>query len=213
MIRVAIAEDNVFLSKSLVDNLSTLDDVKLKHVSSNGEKLLEQLQIDSQVDVILMDIEMPKMDGIATTAEVSRLYPQIKIIMLTVFEDDESLFNAIQAGANGYMLKDESLQKIHAGMKDVLDGGAPMTGSIAMRTLKLLRSQETAPSKVKEYDLTKREKEILEHLCQGQTYTEIAENLIISPKTVRKHIENVYQKLEVHSKLDAVTVARNNRLV
>lgn len=213
MIRLAIAEDNVFLSKSLVDNLASFPDIKVKHVASNGVELLSLLAEDPMVDAVLMDIEMPNMDGISCTLQLHQKYPQIKIIMLTVFEDDDNLFRAIQAGASGYMIKDEPVEKIYDAIKDVLSGGAPMSSVIALKTLRLLRDRVDEVHPPKEYHLTKRETQILEQLCQGKTYTEIADNLIISPKTVRKHIENVYTKLEVHSKLEAVDLARRNRLV
>ena len=213
MIRVAIAEDNVFLARDLVENLESDDSYKLKHNAENGQLLLAKLESDPLVDVVLMDIEMPKLNGIEATRILKSKYPQIKVIMLTVFDDDQNIFDAIRAGANGYMLKDEPFERISKAMTEVLDGGAPMTGAIALKTLKLLQSASIDVQPEHDYRLSKRETDVLEQLCKGLTYQEIAENLIISPSTVRKHIENVYTKLNVHSKLEAVELAKKNRLV
>ncbi len=213
MIKVALAEDNVFLGQNMMDQLSSVPHVQFKFWAMNGQSLLDQLSKGELVDLIIMDIEMPVMDGISATAEVTKLYPHIKVMMSTVFDDDDNLFNAIKAGANGYLLKDEPIEKVLQSMTEVLEGGAPMTSSIAMRTLKLLRAHPTELEPIKEFNLTSRETEILEQLCQGLGYNQIAENLIISPKTVRKHIENVYGKLNVHSKMDALKVAQKNRLI
>ncbi|MGB0850245.1 MAG: LuxR C-terminal-related transcriptional regulator [Bacteroidia bacterium] len=208
-----MAEDNAFLARDLIESVNADDRFKLKHVSSNGEEVLQNLELDSMVDLILMDIEMPKLNGIEATRKLKSLYPQIKVIMLTVFDDDQNIFDAIRAGANGYMLKDEPFDKIADGMFEVLNGGAPMTGSIALKTLKLLQSAEVEMSSIEDYKLSKREVDVLEQLCQGLTYQEIAQNLNISAGTVRKHIENIYSKLNVHSKLEAVQLAQKQRLV
>ncbi len=213
MIRVALAEDNVFLAKSVQDILNDDERIELKFWATNGLDLLEKLQQNSMIDVIIMDIEMPQMNGIDATKEICSKYPQIKVLMSTVFDDDDNLFNAIQAGASGYLLKDESGVTLVKSIQDVLEGGAPMSPSVASKTLKLLRAQPISIEPAKNYNLTNRETEILEQLCQGLSYNRIAENLIISPKTVRKHIENVYFKLNVHSKMEALKVAQKNRLI
>ena len=213
MIKVALAEDNVFLGQNMMDQLSSFPNIQFKFWAQNGQSLLDQLSKGDLVDLIIMDIEMPVMDGIQATAEVSQNYPHVKVMISTVFDDDDNLFNAIKAGANGYLLKDEPIEKVLQSINEVMDGGAPMTSSIAMRTLKLLRAQPTELEPIKEFSLTGRETEILEQLCKGLSYNQIAENLIISPKTVRKHIENVYGKLNVHSKLEALKIAQKNRLV
>ena len=213
MIKVALAEDNVFLGQNMMDQLSSFPNIQFKFWAQNGQSLLDQLSKGDLVDLIIMDIEMPVMDGIQATAEVSQNYPHVKVMISTVFDDDDNLFNAIKAGANGYLLKDEPIEKVLQSINEVMDGGAPMTSSIAMRTLKLLRAHPAELEPIKEFNLTGRETEILEQLCKGLSYNQIAENLIISPKTVRKHIENVYGKLNVHSKLEALKIAQKNRLV
>lgn len=212
-IRIAIAEDNSFLLKAILEKLSFYPDLEVKFHAFNGQEFLEKLEQDSNIQVILMDIEMPKMNGIETVAQVSQKYPQIKTIMLTVFDDDENIFRSIQAGANGYFLKEVDPPTLYQGIQDTLDGGAAMTPSIALKALKLLRNPPSFEEPKEELSLTKRETEILEQIAKGLNYNQIGENLFISPKTVRKHIENIYQKLQVHSKLEAVQKAVKNRII
>ncbi|SHO62095.1 response regulator transcription factor [Algoriphagus zhangzhouensis] len=212
-IKVAIAEDNSFLLKAVLEKLSFYPDVEVKFSGSNGQEFLEKLEKDPNVQVVLMDIEMPKMTGIEAVSKISQLYPQIKTIMLTVFDDDENIFRSIQAGANGYFLKEVDPPTLYQGILDTLDGGAAMTPSIALKTLKLLRNPPSFDEPKEEISLTKREIEILEQIAKGLNYNQIGENLFISPKTVRKHIENIYQKLQVHSKLEAVQKAVKNRII
>ncbi|WP_026956007.1 response regulator [Algoriphagus vanfongensis] len=212
-IRIAIAEDNSFLLKAILEKLSFYPDLEVKFHALNGQEFLEKLEQDSNIQVILMDIEMPKMTGIETVAQVSQKYPQIKTIMLTVFDDDENIFRSIQAGANGYFLKEVDPPTLYQGIQDILDGGAAMTPSIALKALKLLRNPPSFEEPKEELSLTKRETEILEQIAKGLNYNQIGENLFISPKTVRKHIENIYQKLQVHSKLEAVQKAVKNRII
>lgn len=213
MIRIAVAEDNIFLARTLLDTLESNPDIKVKTVAGNGAELMDYLANDSIVDLILMDIEMPVMNGVEATKMVTTNYPHIKVMMLTVFDDDENLFNAICAGANGYLLKDESADRLMEGIHEILSGGAPMTASIALKALRLLRHRPETVEQAEDFQLTDRETQVLEQLCKGLSYSQIAENLIISPKTVRKHIENVYAKLNAHSKLEALEIARKNRLI
>lgn len=212
MIKIGLAEDNVFLGKNMSDVLSNTPNYTFKFWAKNGQEVIDQLQEDSNLDVILMDIQMPILNGIEATREINSRYPHIKVLVSTVFDDDDNLFQAILAGASGYLLKDESVEVLYKSIDEMLDGGAPMSPTIAMRALKLLRNPPKETSEVQDFELTKRETEILEHLCHGLSYNQIADNLIISPKTVRKHIENIYQKLNVHSKMDALKVAQKNRL-
>lgn len=212
-IRIAIAEDNSFLLKAILEKLSFYPDLEVKFHAFNGQEFLEKLEQDSNIQVILMDIEMPKLNGIETVAQVSQKYPQIKTIMLTVFDDDENIFRSILAGANGYFLKEVDPLTLYQGIQDTLDGGAAMTPSIALKALKLLRNPPSFQEPKEELSLTKRETEILEQIAKGLNYNQIGENLFISPKTVRKHIENIYQKLQVHSKLEAVQKAVKNRII
>ncbi|WP_397444513.1 response regulator [Polaribacter sp. R77954] len=215
-LKICIAEDNYFLTKAIKEKLSFFDDITVKFDAKNGAELIGKLEENHNVDVILMDIQMPVMDGIKATELVKNKYPQIKIIMLTVVDDDEYVFNAIKAGANGYLLKEIDPEKLHKSILEVTKGGAPMTPSIALKTLNLLRNPEfTATINTTESDikLTKRETEILIQLSKGLNYNSISNNLNVSPSTVRKHIENIYKKLQVHSKVEAVMKAKKSNLI
>lgn len=215
MIKIGIAEDNDFLAESIKEKLALFGNaVNYKFRGNNGRSLLSKLEEDSNVDLILMDIEMPLMNGIEATEIVKSKYPQIKVIMLTVFDDEENIFRAIQAGADGYLLKDESPKVVFDSILEMMDGGAPMSPSIAAKALKLLRNPLVLESKSsKDYSLSKREVEVLEQLCKGLDYKSIAENLFISSGTVRKHIENIYGKLHVNNKVEAINLANKERLV
>ncbi|MFY0602890.1 MAG: response regulator transcription factor [Flavobacteriaceae bacterium] len=214
-LKVCIAEDNYFLVKTIKEKLSFFDDIVIKFHANNGAELVGKLEENSNVDVVLMDIQMPEMDGIRATEIIKNKYPQIKVIMLTVLDDDNYVFEAIKAGANGYLLKEVNAENLYKSIQEVINGGAPMTPSIALKTLNLLRNPLISNEKqdVEKIKLSKRETEILIQLSKGLNYQEIAENLIISPSTVRKHIENIYKKLHVHNKLEAVLKAQKNNLI
>ena len=214
-IKIAIADDNSFLIKMVEEKLSFFDDLKVSFIALNGSVLLEKLHDNHNIDVILMDIEMPVINGIEATEIVKQKYPHIKIIMLTVFDNDENIFNAIKAGADGYLLKEVNPKDLYNGIKETIIGGAAMNPSIAMKTLKLLRNPINI-NVIKEQEdikLTKRETEVLEQLSKGLSYNLIADNLILSTGTIRKHIENIYKKLQVHNKLEAVQKAKKNNLI
>ena len=212
--KIAIIDDNSFLISSIKEKLSFFEEIQVKYTANNGADLLEKLDKDHNLDALLMDIEMPVLNGIETTLAVKQKYPQIKIIMLTVFDNDENIFNAIKAGADGYLLKDVNPHELFNGIVDTLNGGAAMNPSIALKTLKLLRNPVDFKDVSKdEINLTNREVEVLEQLSKGLSYKVIADNLFLSPSTVRKHIENIYSKLQVHSKLEAVQKARRNNLI
>jgi DNA-binding NarL/FixJ family response regulator len=215
MIKIGIAEDNDFLAESIKDKLELFGNaVNYKFRGNNGRSLLSKLEEDSNVDLILMDIEMPLMNGIEATEMVKAKYPQIKVIMLTVFDDEENIFRAIQAGADGYLLKDETPKVVFDSILEIMDGGAPMSPSIGAKALKLLRNPLVLANKsAEDYLLSKREVEVLQQLCKGLDYKSIAENLFISAGTVRKHIENIYGKLHVNNKVEAINLANKERLV
>lgn len=215
MIKIAIVDDNTFLNHAIKEKLSFFEDVSVKHTSLNGSDLLTKLQEDHRLDLILMDIEMPVLNGIETTQVVKQKYPHIKIIMLTAFDNDEHIFNAIKAGADGYLMKEINPKDLYEGILETLNGGAAMNPSIAMKTLKLLRNPMDIqnPSDKKDISLSSREVEVLEQLSKGLSYTIIADHLFISPSTVRKHIENIYKKLQVHSKIEAVQKAKRYNII
>ncbi len=215
MIKIALVDDNSFLIKTTQEKLSFFEDFSTKFVAIDGLDLLEKLDKNHNIDLILMDIEMPKMNGVLATQAVKQKYPQIKVIMLTVFDNDENIFNAIKAGADGYLLKEVNPRDLHQGILETMNGGATMTPSIAMKTLKLFRNPidfEVVHEK-EAVNLTSREIEVLEQLAKGLKYNDIASNLFLSNGTVRKHVENIYNKLKVHNKLEAISKAKNNNLI
>lgn len=214
--KIAIAEDNHFLMKAIEEKLSFFEEIEIKITAKNGAELLGKLEENHLIDVILMDIQMPEMDGIRATELVKKNHPQIKVIMLTVVDDDEYVFRAIKSGANGYLLKEISPDKLQKSIVEVMNGGAPMTPSIALKTLNLLRKPELHFDDGKEQEdiaLSKRETEILTQVSKGLNYQKIADNLVISPSTVRKHIENIYRKLQVHNKMEAVQKAQKKNII
>lgn len=214
-IKIAIADDNSFLINMVMEKLSFFEDLNVKFTALNGSQLISKLDENHNIDLILMDIEMPVLNGIEATEKVKQKYPHIKIIMLTVFDNDENIFNAIKAGADGYLLKEVNAKDLCNGIIETLNGGAAMNPSIAMKTLKLLRNPIEIDNDEAQEDikLTNREVEVLEQLSKGLSYSLIADNLILSTGTVRKHIENIYKKLQVHNKLEAVQKAKKNNLI
>ena len=213
--KIAITEDNFFLAKAVQEKLSLYEEFKIKFFADNGKDLIQKLEKDANVDLILMDIEMPLMNGIFATEFVKNRYPQIKILILTVFDNDENIFNAIKAGADGYLLKETSPQELQRSIVEVLEGGAAMSPSIAFKTLKLLRNPQEFENKKceEEIKLSPREIEVLQQLSRGLNYNIIAQNLFLSPSTIRKHIENIYTKLQVHNKLEAIEKAKTSRTI
>jgi len=215
-IKIAIAEDNDFLATSIKEKLELFEnDIEFKFRGKNGKDFIQKLDDDHNIDIILMDIEMPIMNGISATEIIREKYPQIKTIMLTVFDDDENIFNSIQAGAMGYLLKDETPDTLLNGIKMVLDGGASMSPIIAAKSLEILRNPKRIANidANEDFSLTKREIEVLNQISQGLDYNQISENLFISPSTVRKHIENIYKKLQVNNKMKAVKKALKHKII
>lgn len=212
-VRIAIVDDNTFLIKAVAEKLSFFEDLEVRYTAMHGEELIVNLEENHNIDLILMDIEMPIMNGIEATFKVKQKYPHIKIIMLTVFDNDENIFNAIKAGADGYLLKEINAGDLHSGILETLNGGAAMNPSIALKTLKLLRNPFVEERETEGIKLTTREVEVLEQLSKGLSYNAVAENLYLSTGTIRKHIENIYRKLQVHNKLEAVQKAKRNNII
>ncbi|MCG2610632.1 response regulator transcription factor [Flavobacterium sp. SM15] len=214
-IKIAIADDNLFLIQTVVEKLSFFEDLEVSFYAISGQELLEKFERNSLVDLVLMDLEMPLMNGIEATAALKDKFPEVKVLMLTVFDADENIFKAIKAGADGYLLKEIDAKELHDGIVETLNGGAAMTPSIALKTLNLLRNPITVVEKndQDEVKLSEREIGVLDQLSKGLSYTVIAKNLFLSPGTVRKHIENIYKKLQVHSKIEAVQKAKDNNWI
>jgi DNA-binding NarL/FixJ family response regulator len=215
MLNIAIIDDNKGIRNELQLKIkSYYNHYNLILAASNGSQFLSEIKnMNPKPQLVLMDIDMPKLDGIETVRLAKIIYPEIKFLMLTIFDDDNKIFEAIKAGCSGYLLKDEPFEKIHEAIEDIwLRQGAPMSPKIAYKTLQLLRTPNNEnKAQHNSNPLSIRETEILENLINGLDYKEIANKIIISPNTVRNHIANIYEKLHVTSKLDAVKVGMNNK--
>ena len=214
---IAIVDDNEALLQTLARNLGAFSEINLLFTAINGQQVLD-MAIQTPPDVVLMDIDMPVLDGIRATALLKARLPDTKILMLTIFDRDDKLFEAIKAGASGYLLKDELPARIVSAIEEVVDGGAPMSPGIASRALAMLRNQlspssgrERKPASPDSYLLTGREVDILEQLSQGLATPQIANKLFVSDRTVRKHVENIYAKLHVHSKYEAIQLVTKHQ--
>lgn len=212
MINLAIAEDNSLALRSIKEKLASYTDVAIKIIAMNGQDLLQKIT-SKPIDVVLMDIEMPLINGVEATRKLKQLNPAIKVLALTTFDDDEKIFEMLMAGASGYMLKEETPENIYKAITDSLSGGAFMSASIALKVINLMRNPLTTNEQKTNYELTQRELQILEQLKNGLTYEQIANNLFISYGTVRKHVENIYRKLQVNNKVNAIQIAIENKLV
>jgi DNA-binding NarL/FixJ family response regulator len=211
-ITVGIVEDNLLLADTIIEKLALSEDIEVVIRAINGQDLLNQLEYNIIPQVILMDIEMDVMDGITATCKVKSKFPSIKILMLSVYDDDLKLFEAIQAGASGYLLKDEKTSKLINAISEVFEGGASLSPSMATKALDLLRKPIELEQKVNTdiESLSLREKEVLECLTDGKSIKQIAEKLFVSEKTIKKHLEHIYQKLQVNSSREAMAKVMKN---
>lgn len=200
-ISIAIVEDEKNYNNALKKVINYQDDMKVVGQFFDGNTALKNLS-DISPDVVMMDIQLQDMLGIEIIEKLRKDIPNTQFIMCTSFEDDEKIFNSLKAGAMGYLIKGESMDKILSSIRDVYNGGAPMSLSIAR---KVLSHFEKKLPEIKDFDeLTAREKEILELLSQGLLYKEIADRKFISIDTVKKHVGNIYRKLHVSNKVEAI---------
>jgi len=214
MINLAITEDISKIAEALKEKVELSPDFQVNFMAKNGKEIVKHLQKNKHIDIIIMDINMPEMNGIEATQIISNSYPKIKIIMSTVFDDEQNIFDAIMAGASGYLLKDEPPAKIHKSIYEALEGGAPMSAIIARKSLLLIKKYTNKPQLIAEdFKLTKRELEILEFVSKGLTYDQISDQLFISYGTVRKHVENIYRKMKVHNKIEAIEKGKRNGIL
>lgn len=220
--RIAMAEDNAVNRNTFLQKIKMSGNLQLVFTAANGNECLEELKglPHSQLpQVIFMDLQMPSMDGIETIRIAKALYPQVHYIVLTVFDDDEKIFEAIKAGASGYLLKHEPAAVLEDAIVNVLEtGGAPMSPAIARKALQMLsRTSENMEaqrgSSQLPLNITEREKEILQHMVNGWDAKRIASELQLSVLTVRKHIANIYDKLHVNSRAQIITLAHKNNWV
>ncbi|HQY11452.1 MAG: response regulator transcription factor [Ferruginibacter sp.] len=218
--RIAIADDKQINRTSVKEKIMSFEEIELVLEARNGHDFLEQLKQlpgEKRPQVVLMDLEMPVMDGIQTIRLASSAYPDIKFIVLTVFEDNEKIFEAIKAGAGGYLLKDDTAVNIIDAITTVVEyNGIPMSPAIARKTMELLK-RSTVPVHDEAIGvvplLTDREMEILKEMVTGKNYKAIGEKLFISPLTVRKHVAHIYEKLHVNSRAQIINLAHKNKWV
>ncbi len=219
-IKIAIADDKQINRTTVKEKLMLYKEIELVLEAKNGHDFLEQLKqlpVDKRPQVVLMDLEMPVMDGIQTISLASSAYPDIKFIVLTVFEDNEKIFEAIKAGAGGYLLKDDSAVNIIDVITNVVEyNGIPMSPAIARKTMELLKHSPVSVMNETAFTeplLSDREMEILKEMVTGKNYKAIGEKLFISPLTVRKHVAHIYEKLHVNSRAQIINLAYKNKWI
>jgi DNA-binding NarL/FixJ family response regulator len=210
-INVALFEDNIKLRESLKQLINAEEDLVCTGAFADANKLIPNMD-KSNPDVVMMDINMPGLSGIEAVQIIREKYPQVHIMMQTVFEEDDKIFAAICAGASGYLLKKTAPHKIIEAIRETHMGGSPMTASVANKVLEMLRSKSKT-AKYEFIELSVREKEILTLLVDGKSYKAIASLCFISIDTVSTHVRHIYEKLHVHSKSEAVAKAINQKLV
>lgn len=209
-IRISIYEDNSNLRESLSSLLTLTGEYAVVSNYGDCRNVEQQVKLDVP-DVILMDIDMPEVNGIEAVRKIRTFNRQVQIIMITVFDDNNHVYEALYAGANGYLLKKYISDKLIHAIQEVLQGGAPMSPAIARMIITNMQQKVPAPSN--DYQLTNREKEILQWLSKGNSFKMIAAELNISLDTVRTHIKRIYDKLHVRSQIEAVSKAINEKIV
>lgn len=204
---ILIYEDNEKLRRGLQELLLLSEDLIVLNASENCLQAADEVR-KNEPDIILMDIDMPGMSGIEAVRKIREFNKKVAIIMLTVFDDNKHVFDAICAGASGYLLKKHLSDKLIPFIKEVLDGGAPMSPAIAKM---VISSMQQPPNS--SYNFTPREQDILNLLCKGNSYKMIGAQIGLSIETIRSYIKQIYEKLQVHSATEAVSKAINERLV
>jgi DNA-binding NarL/FixJ family response regulator len=203
--RIVIVEDDNLIRDGFALLIGSTYGFQIVNTYSNCEDCLKQLQAD-QPDVILMDIELPGMNGIEGIKKVKKINPKINIIVITVYDSDSMVFEALCAGAGGYLTKNMQPSRLLDAIRDIQEGGAPMSTGIARMVVSSFQKNRNSP-------LTPRETEVLELLSKGKSYSNIAEDLFVDKETIRTHIKNIYWKLEVHSKAEAIEKALKDKLI
>lgn len=204
-IKVSLIEDDKTIRESYVYLLEHSEGIQVVSNYAHVEEALKKIAND-QPDVILLDIELPGISGLDALPKLKKLLPETYILMLTVYENANHIFRALGTGASGYLTKNSTPDKIVAAIHEVMEGGGPMSANIARLVISSFQRSDTSP-------LTRRETEILEHIAVGKSRKKIAEELFIDLETVKSHIKNIYQKLDVHSKEDALKTAKEQKFI
>lgn len=207
-IEIILYDDNETLGNSLLLMLNEEEDMQVLACFPSAVSAIEDLE-KLNPNVILMDIDMPTINGVEAVKNIRQKNTQIPIIMLTVFEDNDNIFNAICAGASGYILKKNATEELPNAIRNVLSGGAPMTGVIAKKVLQMIPKKDME----NQFNLSEHEKNVLTYLATGKSYKMIAAEIGISIDTVRFHIKKIYDKLHVHSATEAVSLAFREKLI
>lgn len=210
MIKVLVYDDNAGRQEGLELLINQTNDMVCLATFDNCANVVNEIKI-FKPDVVLMDIDMPHVNGIEGLRLIRKHAPDVMVVMQTVFEEEEKIFEAIRSGAHGYFLKKTSPGKLIEGIRDVRDGGAPMTASVARKVLEVFQNQNSKSENT--FDLTDRELEILSHLVKGMSYKMIADACGISWHTVNSHCKKIYEKLHVHSATEAVAKAIDQKIV
>jgi DNA-binding NarL/FixJ family response regulator len=204
-IKVCLIEDDQTIRESYVYLLDNQKNISVVNSYATIEDALKKIASDAP-DVILLDIELPGVSGLDGLPRLKKLLPDTYILMLTVYEQANHIFRALGTGASGYLTKNSSPEKIIAAIHEVMEGGGPMSANIARLVISSFQRSDASP-------LTRRETEILEHIAVGKSRKKIAEELFIDLETVKSHIKNIYQKLDVHSKEDALKTAKEQKFI
>lgn len=212
MINVAIVEDNTTIREGLAALINGTDGYKCVGSFGDVESFLPKINI-LDINVVLMDIGLPGMNGIEGVKNAMVKDPDLSVLMLTVYEESEFVFDALCAGACGYLVKKTPPTRLLEAIKDANDGGSPMSSRIARQVITAFKEGKNISSEEKDFDLTEREVSVLNLLADGFNYQEIAETLYISVDTVRHHIRNIYKKLHVHSQSEAVAKAIRKKII
>ena len=202
-------EDIEDIREALATMVEDTDELLCLHTFTNAEDALVNL-MGNPLDVVLMDIHLPGISGIECVRQLKKVHPQMQFLMCTIFQDDENIFSALKAGASGYLLKSDEPKKIISSIKEIYAGGSPMNAQIARRIIETFHN--TADQVKEQAGLTKREFELVNLLSKGYRYKEIADQLFISIETVRKHINNIYGKLHVQSRMEAINKVFGKRI-
>jgi DNA-binding NarL/FixJ family response regulator len=223
-IKLALVDDRAINRQSVREKLGRYTEMGIVLEAVNGNDFLAKLKQQQQLpDVVLMDLEMPELDGIETIKLATAIYPSVKFIVLTVFEDNVKIFEAIKAGAHGYLLKEDTAVNIVDAIVNVYEhNGIPMSPAIARKAMDMMMKapvhayidqEEHMPVKADNAGLSSREMDVLRELASGKNYKFIGEKLFISPQTVRKHVANIYDKLHVNSRTQVINIAHKKKWI
>ncbi|MGZ3884394.1 MAG: response regulator [Bacteroidia bacterium] len=203
--RIVVVEDDPIIREAFTTLINQSGDYTIEKAYSNAEEAIRNINADAS-DIYLMDIELPGMNGIEAISKIKQVNAKIQVVVVTVYENDELVFKALCEGASGYLTKNMPPQKLLDSLKELESGGAPMSTNIARMVVSSFHRNRQSP-------LSARELEVLELLASGKSYSSIADQLFVDKETIRSHIKNIYLKLEVHSKAEAIEKARKNKFI